>query len=919
MIRYPYPQINKIRDFVQTELVRRKSQPENGMVDITSPFVKMTSALTTEHGNWLTLGLHGYASNENIFDTVYDGDSKIGYSYGPNGKVLVSVTSLFNNDSIAMGTHPIPGIVNVTVNKRQLGKPTETVVSWKCYDVSQLEYLRRHFLMPGVHVVLEWGQSFALNNPNITTLDFADVSNTGRTLASYILDGHDVIMNSYVQNSHGNYDFVVGIISDFGFVFDGSKYDCTTTIMSPGESLYGMSNTETITVADKNPYRTSLTDYFKHGGEFDLYINSDKIAPTDKFHSAPSIDLGALPGGVNNTTAKQIASDFSITVEDINTYISWKALISQCIPTLVATMHNSPNIDLAFLKLPQLDTVTSGPFVGYSKYLLSTDITTMILINKQARADIAKVSGLTEFIGTDSYKALLSQGVYINVGAIKECILTTNTLFDSIQMLIERMSNATGGFWQLQLLYDTDFEKYEIRDIGLTMFPEDKNFYTFNLGTKSELVTLQFSGRMSAAQKTQAMLTNASDLPDNFGRASEPSDAFVRFNDIETRDIIRDYVSSRQFVDSNSSRQSTSGVLKQFTIGTLLQPAAQSRVDNDDNFRLAHKVAGGVGTSGTRVDVGSTATAGRPVGANTARPGWFNPLPGRIGGISSPYGKVRQDGKPHDGVDIPAVSGTPIYAPASGIVTTKFDTAGGNEILIAHDNGYKTGFAHLSRYNVSNGQYVSAGQVIGYVGATGDASGPHLHMTAYDVTGERMNPANIFGPQITGMNPTQVTQAQTGFLPFTSQSILRNLPAVAPDGTLLDSVSAQNQQVADQQKEADFTQQSQERDALIQAKYNEGLMIFFETNESAMRNKMALEADQLNHPSSLSYPIATQMEISCTLLGQAGFSPGDCFYIDKFPTEYKKHGLWQITGIEDNITSTGWLTTLTLRYKLIWR
>ncbi len=82
----------------------------------------------------------------------------------------------------------------------------------------------------------------------------------------------------------------------------------------------------------------------------------------------------------------------------------------------------------------------------------------------------------------------------------------------------------------------------------------------------------------------------------------------------------------------------------------------------------------------------------------------------------------------HSGLDLPAKYGTPIYAPADGVVEyAKKKGAYGNFLLIAHNYGFKTAYGHLSRYAVKYGDYVQKGDVVGYIGSTGRSTGPHLH------------------------------------------------------------------------------------------------------------------------------------------------------------------------------------------------
>ena len=109
---------------------------------------------------------------------------------------------------------------------------------------------------------------------------------------------------------------------------------------------------------------------------------------------------------------------------------------------------------------------------------------------------------------------------------------------------------------------------------------------------------------------------------------------------------------------------------------------------------------------------------------------FISPVEGRISGR---FGNQRvYNGKPrapHSGMDIAAAKGTPVKAPASGIVTfanSDLYLTGGT-LVIDHGFGFSSNFLHLSRLDVSVGERIGQGQLIGAVGATGRASGPHLH------------------------------------------------------------------------------------------------------------------------------------------------------------------------------------------------
>ena len=112
-----------------------------------------------------------------------------------------------------------------------------------------------------------------------------------------------------------------------------------------------------------------------------------------------------------------------------------------------------------------------------------------------------------------------------------------------------------------------------------------------------------------------------------------------------------------------------------------------------------------------------------------------------FGSRSNPFDGYSSDY--HPGIDIAANYGTPIYASASGYVQRAGWYGGyGKYIKISHDYGYATAYGHLSSIEISAGDYVSKGQIIGYVGSTGYSTGPHLHFEVL-LYGEQVNPRRL--------------------------------------------------------------------------------------------------------------------------------------------------------------------------------
>ena len=125
--------------------------------------------------------------------------------------------------------------------------------------------------------------------------------------------------------------------------------------------------------------------------------------------------------------------------------------------------------------------------------------------------------------------------------------------------------------------------------------------------------------------------------------------------------------------------------------------------------------------------------------------GFIMPVKGRtsgnFGGQRIMNGKAKS---PHSGMDIAAAEGSPVYAASDGVVTLSdgeyFYT--GNMVVIAHGQNLSTIYAHLKSATVKKGDKVKQGDIIGHVGKTGRATGPHLHWGA-SVNGVRFQPLSL--------------------------------------------------------------------------------------------------------------------------------------------------------------------------------
>ncbi len=119
--------------------------------------------------------------------------------------------------------------------------------------------------------------------------------------------------------------------------------------------------------------------------------------------------------------------------------------------------------------------------------------------------------------------------------------------------------------------------------------------------------------------------------------------------------------------------------------------------------------------------------------------------------------------RPHPGIDYAAPTGTPVKAVGSGTVAFKgWMSGGGNSIRLRHANGYETTYMHLSRYasGLSQGKKVQQGEVIGFVGSTGLATGPHLDFRMKK-NGQYIDPRKIENPKAESLPESLMTEFRT--------------------------------------------------------------------------------------------------------------------------------------------------------------
>jgi murein DD-endopeptidase MepM/ murein hydrolase activator NlpD len=146
--------------------------------------------------------------------------------------------------------------------------------------------------------------------------------------------------------------------------------------------------------------------------------------------------------------------------------------------------------------------------------------------------------------------------------------------------------------------------------------------------------------------------------------------------------------------------------------------------------------------------IASVSTGSAAAAAPLRRPGTGVSIPSRMpvegvkltSGFGMRVHPVLGGRRQHQGIDLAAPTGTPVYATADGVVSkAEWFSSYGLYIAVEHGGDIQTRFGHLSRLNVYAGQQVKKGDLIGYVGSTGRSTGPHLHYEVR-IAGSAVNP-----------------------------------------------------------------------------------------------------------------------------------------------------------------------------------
>jgi murein DD-endopeptidase MepM/ murein hydrolase activator NlpD len=293
-----------------------------------------------------------------------------------------------------------------------------------------------------------------------------------------------------------------------------------------------------------------------------------------------------------------------------------------------------------------------------------------------------------------------------------------------------------------------------------------------------------------------------------------------------------------------------------------------------------------------------------------------NPTRG-VGPISSPYGVNRafRGGEPHKGIDIAMPVGTAIYAAHSGkIKTAQNSTTAGNFIEIVSDqnNQITTRYLHLQAFAVGVGNDVTRGQLIGYSGDTGVTTGPHLHFEIRQgspainaTTLIDLNPDALFTTNAT--NPRSVSPTASQYL-----DTLECVPCRDAEREI--------QRAAEQARQEDRTRLAignRAERALRRFNNLRGILRYNEIMPDIMVSRIARDSNGNESNAFGAAPGTLAIKANMKMPGIAGLRVGELFWIDRMPLFYRAFGAFQTMTIEDDITISGWTTSVSARFNYL--
>lgn len=329
------------------------------------------------------------------------------------------------------------------------------------------------------------------------------------------------------------------------------------------------------------------------------------------------------------------------------------------------------------------------------------------------------------------YQELLEEKIILTQEKIDTARENINTLNDSIKVLEEKLEISEAQYADtMELLKERIRALYMMGDVGtIEILLNASSLYDFSMKTEmiksvtehdKELCD-EITDYMEATEADRAELKAQKDKVAKLKKQYEADQVELEVLMAENNALIEELQGQIGDKQSELDKLAAEDAELQAEIERLLEE--KRRQEEEERKRQEEEAK-------KNETVYVPPTDG---GGGSANFGW--PLPGYGSGwVTCKFGGG------HYGYDIAAPYGTPIVAAESGqVLNSSYHWSWGNNVLIYHNGTYSTRYAHMSSMAVSYGEYVSKGQVIGYVGNTGYSFGNHLHFEVYK-NGSRVDP-----------------------------------------------------------------------------------------------------------------------------------------------------------------------------------
>lgn len=998
--RRAFPNVNPFRSFVFDELsARKKSIP----TPLWTPVVRLTSCKVTKSDvkkqyKFFTLGLMGYDAKENIFDSVYLGDKEVvGYAYDAAGNKIIIYTEdisprdfneAFGNTSdevrkkqaellneaaqqqlekltnVKRGdtTRPVPAVSSVKIARHALAAPTQVTIKWTCFNRPQLEYLRHHFMAVGGYCVLEIGHTrtdFQIKKDHI--IPFFEPTRAIEEITNCFLKGRNYIIDNYVGPNNGNYDVFVGTVANYSIEYraETNSFECTTVLVSAGEYLQGLStNLTALSLNPDDTYKTqTIAEYFMLNGEFDKYI-AKLIRSDNQDKTQQSVS------GVTNITSnylKQYKTTKDYEAANINPFdyqfVTWKTFTTKIIPHIFDTLPIGDYKE-EIKHFMKLESNGKEEFVGYHPRLLSTDPEVMVIVQKSylekgtnAPQDFFRADDEgRRFFGDlppdtqhPDDRALLSSGVWINIGLIREAFIGTKTFKMALINILNRMNNASAGYWDLQLFWDDQINVFRVIDAKFSDFTK-LEVYRFNepmLDETGECIEIQLDSAFPPEVITQMSIA-ATVLADQklleetltkyplFGNTSHYAFAmnWSAFDDVIGA-AVRAKINAKQSNTTDTPTtiiqtptQRTDGQIRQISrITDNLDASAGTGTST--NSPAPNQSIGTLNVSNDNVDLEqkiiplSTVNVVAPKISNPVENFNFTNKTAKYNGtallvpefnqkLQRLFAQLKQEGIKAEINESFRSQDRQDYLREKGDTTTVHSNhTRGTAVDVLLNGGIsdKAAFARMRSLSTYYG-LVNISDISPKLGVREDWHLQLPNASSFPLITDPNAPQTVSTAaqeQIKANSPP----SQTASAPARSSSNIPT-PVTQRTGGGGKGGTGQNSQPETHTKDELAKIES------INSKFGRGLAILIELNKGAMIAEITRQGF-LNHPNKVNgfvAPFPTSAKIEIKVPGIAGISVGDGFVVDKLPFIYESYGLFQTTEIVESISSQGWTTSL---------